>query len=849
MGFTINLSSLRYYLKNPMQLILSIVGVALGVGVVVSIDLANESAYEAFKLSMRSVSGNATHYISGGPNGFSDSVYRQLKVDIGFRKAAPVVEKFIRIQDGKFGVVTLMGIDPFAEQGFRNYVNASKFNLTGALGDFIMSENAVIIPKDLANELNKSIGDTIIAESDGKIFTMSIAGIIEPDESSIDLKNFVFTDISTAQHLLGMGSLISRIDLILPEENEKQLLSKLEQNLPEYININPSAARSKAGSGMTESFRINLAAMSLLALIVGIFLIYNTMTFAVVRRRRYIGLLRSLGVTGKEIYYLVLREAFIIGLIGTFLGIAIGIQLGYFMTNLVTKVINDMYFVLQVQTVEISSLSLLKGMLLGLAATVIAALKPAHEAGKVPAGMALARSSQEKKLKSQISKYNVLGIIIFLSAIPILFIETDSIYLTYLGVIPVILGFSLLIPQFIITIVAIIKPIVSKLFGTIGSMASRSIVTQLSRTTIAVAALCVAVSAAIGIGTMVKSFRNTVDDWLQFRLKADIYASVPTNVSRFNDGSFSREVANRILELDEVRAMNLYREYQLNDGGRIYHLLAAQVQSFEHEQFKTEGGISMDELWDKFQNENSIIMSESYAFKNKVEVGDTLSLATDKGRVTFNIDGLYYDYSSDIGLLMLGMNTYLKHFNDEMLSGIAVFAKEGVNIDSLERKIRIVAGDDIEFLVRSNKRLIEGSIEIFDRTFIITNVLQLLAISVAFIGILSALMALQLERAREFGVLRSIGMTPAQLRKLVILQTGIMGFIAAIAALPLGNILAYILVTVVNKRSFGWTVNFEFIPEYMLQGFVVSILASVLAGIYPAIKLSQSSPANSLREE
>ncbi len=849
MGFTLNLSSMRYYQKNPVQLALSVLGVALGVGVVVAIDLANESAYESFRLSMRSVAGNATHYISGGPNGLDDSVYKVLKTELGFQKAAPVVEKFVRLPEEDNRVITFLGLDPFAEQSFRNYIDINNLSFDVGLAEFLLSENGVVLPSELSVQMGKRSGDTIIAESDGRIFEMLVIGVIETGEDSYDLRDFIFADISTVQHLLGMGSMLSRIDLLVSEENEAGELEFLQKYLPEHASINPTIVRSKAGSEMTESFRINLTAMSLLALIVGIFLIYNTMTFAVVRRRKNIGLMRSLGVTGREIYFLVLREALIIGLFGTFFGLLLGVKLGEFMTSLVAKVINDMYFVLQVQSVSISAGSLLKGMVLGLAATLFAALRPAYEAGKVPAGMVLMRSKHETKIMEKLPGFNIAGGVVFIVGLATLLIETDSIYLTYLGVVPVIVGFSLLIPQIILWMSNLLKPLLSKIFGTLGSMAVRSIVTQLSRTTIAVAALCVAVSAAIGIGTMVQSFRNTVEDWLEFRLKADIYGSVPTNVSRFNDGVFSRGIAERIMDLEEVAAMNLYREYQINDRGNIYHILAAQVQSFEGEQFKTKGNISMDKLWEKFQNENSLIMSESFAYKNKVKTGDTLSLPTDRGRVVFTLDGLYYDYSSDIGLLMMSMNTYLKHFDDEMLSGVAVFAAPGVDLDALEEKMRIAAGEDIRFLLRSNRKLVEGSIEVFDRTFVITNVLQLLAISVAFVGILSALMALQLERGKEFGVLRSMGMLPGQLRKLVILQTGVMGFVAAVAALPLGNVLAYILVRFVNKRSFGWSVNFELVPEYIVQGFVVSLLASILAGFYPAYKLSKISVAEALREE
>jgi putative ABC transport system permease protein len=197
---------------------------------------------------------------------------------------------------------------------------------------------------------------------------------------------------------------------------------------------------------------------------------------------------------------------------------------------------------------------------------------------------------------------------------------------------------------------------------------------------------------------------------------------------------------------------------------------------------------------------------------------------------------------------MMDLSTYQKYFYDRKLSGIGLFVKKGYNIDSTVEKIRRYAGD-MNLIVRSNRTLINSSIVIFDRTFLITNVLQLLAIVVSFIGILSALMALQLEKARELAVLRANGLTPGQLWKMVILQTGLIGLISGILATPLGNLLAYILIEVINKRSFGWTINFYFLPEYIIQGILVSIFAAILAGIYPAYKMSVTPPALALRDE
>ena len=178
-----------------------------------------------------------------------------------------------------------------------------------------------------------------------------------------------------------------------------------------------------------------------------------------------------------------------------------------------------------------------------------------------------------------------------------------------------------------------------------------------------------------------------------------------------------------------------------------------------------------------------------------------------------------------------------------------IYANQDVNIHHLMKKIIKIVGAKKNIVVQSNKSLMAASIDIFNRTFVVTNVLQMLAIIVAFIGVLGALMAIQLERRREFGVLRANGLTPGQLWQMVLMQTGLMGFITGIISIPIGNVLALVLIKVINERSFGWTINFDFKAALLFQAILLAIVAALLAGIYPAYKMVKTSPAVALREE
>lgn len=838
-------SAFRYVYKNPLQSVLSILGIALGVALVVAVDLSNESSERAFELSMESVTGKATHILTSSTNSVQDSIYRYLRVNLGFADCAPVVEETARIASDSNSTYTLLGVDPFAEKDFRGYLNmeaSSAFNME----HFITSTGAAVVSKSIADRLHIEPGDTFNINLHGVIKPVFLDAIIKPSpQDAAKLENLIITDISTAQTLTEMPNEISRIDAIIPNDS---VYNFLRSKLPIAISINKSESKTTAGEQLTSSFKTNLTAMSMLALIVGIFLIYNAMTFSVVRRKRLIGLLRSIGVTRQEIFRMIIIESIAIGAIGTILGVVAGAWLGGEMVKLVTKTINDMYFSLSVQDSSISTFSIIKGSIAGVLASVIAAVKPAREASRIEPATATRRSAAEVFDSKKIKKYALWGALIFLIGIAILEIPSKNIYLVYIGVFPVIGGSALIVPILTTFFAKLFAKPMAALFGSEGKIAARGVYTQLSRTGIAIAALGISVSSVIGFGLMITSFRNTVIDWLENTLEADIYISVPTTVSRFNDGTFPYEASREVARIPDVERMNVYRETKINYHGKIYHLLAAKVQHFMDGKLLRYDQ-SYKHSWDLFRNHDNLIVSETFAFKNDAEVGDTTYLPTDLGLKPFRIAAVYTDYSSDIGLVMINYPTFRRYYNDSLLSGMAVYGHKGANIDELKKKIENTLGMERSYIVRSNKSLIKSSVEIFDRTFLVTKVLQLLAIIVSFIGIFSALMALELEKVRELGIMRALGYTPREVRRIILTQTALMGFIAGIISLPLGSLLAYILTLSINRRSFGWTIHFGIYPDILLQALIISVAAALIAGLYPAWKMSKVNISLAVRDE
>jgi putative ABC transport system permease protein len=614
---------------------------------------------------------------------------------------------------------------------------------------------------------------------------------------------------------------------------------------------------------MTRAFRLNLTALSLLALVCGMFLIYNTMTFAVVQRRTLFGTLRALGVTRREILATVAAEAVAVGILGTLLGLGAGVLLGNGLVRLVTRTINDLYFVLSVRELALDPLAFATGAALGLGATLGAALRPAFEATTAPPRTALSRAALETRARHGVSRSALSGSLLGLAGGAVLALS-DGLLPAFGGLFAVILGCALLVPAATVGLMALARRPAEALLGVLGKMAARGVVAALSRTGVAVAALAIAVSVAVGVGVMISSFRGTLVDWLDLTLRADVYVRPPGPDRRPGSRPLDPVALRAIRETPGVAGVDLLRRTEVRvvdvAGDRTSEerrraavqppasLLAFRLGDRGRSSFRMKEG-RPERAWDALASSDAVLVSEPFATLRGVGPGDRIALLTPRGPHDFNVAGVYFDYASDQGAVLMDLATYRRLWQDRSVSGVSVYAAQGVDADDLAATLRRRTAPTQALLVRSNRALRELSLEIFDRTFVVTDVLRLLAGLVAFIGVLSALMALELERSRELGVLRANGLTPGQVWKLVTSETGLMGLAAGLLSIPVGLVLAAIMIYVINRRSFGWTLVMELPPGVLLEALALALGAALLAGLYPAWRMSRVSPAAALREE
>lgn len=854
---------LRDQLRRPWLTLLLILSVALGVAVVVAVDLANASATRAFQLSTEVIVGKATHQIVGGPGGFDDQVYRDLRVRQGYRASAPIVENYASAVEMGGQTVRILGIDPFAEAPFRNYLASGAQVGLDTLAAFYTEPGAVLISEDSAKRHGLETGDSLTLLIGTEQKKVKIVGLLrQPNNISARvLEGLVLTDIASAQELFGMNGKLSRIDLIATPEQTETIQSALAKD-PSTAGLRVARAseQGETVTQLTAAFQLNLTAFSLLALAVGMFLIYNTVMFSVVQRRRILGIMRCVGVTGREIFALIMAEAGVLGFAGSLIGLLLGILLGRLTVGLVTQTINDLYFTLTVASVTVDPVSLGKGLSLGILSALFAAALPAYEASAIPAVTVLQRSDLEDRVRRLLPRINLIGALLVLVGAAILLLGQSRVNLLFAGVFVGLFGMTLYVPVLTVGLMRAATSTLGRL-GLIARMASRTVTQALSRTSVAIASLMIAVAVTIGVTVMIASFRTTVENWLGQTLNADFYVSPPlsgANLIVSMDPALvekARAVPG-VAEIEILRSVTITSpdlgQVRVNavSGGRSRDARIFRSSTFDPNQIEAELA------------KGAVVVTEPFANRHHVPEGSTLRLLTDQGEQTYPVVGVYYDYTSDQGSILMALDVYRHYWSDPGISGFSVYVTPGYDVHAVEDAMRVALGSGgtggasaasqprVPYVViQSNRALREAALVIFDRTFAITATLRLIAVVVAFIGILSALMALQLERTRELGTLRATGMTLRQLWRLTLLESGLMGAAAGLLAIPVGLILAAILIYVINLRSFGWTIFFTPVPEIYAQALLLSILAALLAAIYPMLRLSRLQVVEAIREE
>jgi len=836
-------TGLRDIVRRPLQTGLLVLGVALGVAVVIAIDLANESARRGFERSSETLTGRATHQIRGGPSGVPESVFRRLREDWGVRLSTPVVEGMALAPDLDRQPLTILGVDPLSEGPFRTHLARGSLAAPGFARVFDDPRGA-FVGGGLADRFGLRPGRELRLQIDDRYLTVHVLGVLRSAASASGLDAVLLMDVGAAQSLLGSEGQVSRIDLILsPAE-----ATSLARQLPEGLRLVPASEQRAALGELTAAFQLNLTALSLLALVVGMFLIYNTVMFSVVQRRAVIGTLRALGVTPAQVFALVLLETAAEAAVGTVLGLGLGFVLGQGAVRLVTQTINDLYYVVSVAGAPLTVASVAKATALGLGAGVLSAVPPAFEAARIEPVAALRQSTFTGATRLSVPLIALGGMALGSLGAAILSFFPSSLVASFAGLFAVVLGMAFLAPATTMLLMAVLGPLAGAGVGTLGRLAARTVTASISRTGVAIAALMVAVSVTIGVSLMIQSFRSTIVNWLALTLRADLYLAAPGPGRAQQAPTLAADVLARVKAVPGVGEVEAFRAVEVASPEGPVHLSVADPRRERSADLYRFSAGTPAETWERVRA-GAVLVSEPFAFRHRLPPqGGTVTLQTDRGTRTFEVAGTFYDYATERGTVLIAREVYERLWDDRRISSLAVYLAEGARSEVVGARLRsALAGSALRVTPTGSLR--REALRIFDRTFAVTEALRLLAILVAFVGVWSALMALQTERTRELATLVALGLTPARLWALTLLETGFMGLAAGLLSLPTGALLAAILVDVINVRSFGWTMRLALDPRIFAEALGLSVTAALLATVYPLFRLGRMPLAAALRSE
>ncbi|HEY7303190.1 MAG TPA: FtsX-like permease family protein [Bryobacteraceae bacterium] len=820
---------------------LTIFAVALGVAVVIAIRLAGQAAAGSFHSSIESLTGEADLLITS-PGGLDERVLGNLvQLPYSFH-FSPRIEDFAWV-NGKSEALPFIGLDLIGDHP------QGEFGANLARGaESMMPADAIWVGKALGFHP----GDHVRLLINDAFHTFAIAGILQAGSGQLTEQKVIVADIGLAQKVTGKSGKLDSIAVRTPAgESDAHWRNLLETRLPVSAAVEPQGARTQENRKMLAAFRLNLRVLSYVALIVCAFLIYNAIAVSVVRRRNEIGVIRALGGTRLLILGGFLVEALLFAIAGSAAGLVIGRLMAIAAVKVIGSTVRSLYVSSQPAPIHLTFAAGIIAAGLGIGISLLAALAPAFAASRVAPVDAMARGREEYTVALRSRRVFLWALLLF--AVAAILCKLPPVggrpVFAYFAVVVLITAMAMATPGVITFFAAIANRLVERVLRVEGLLALRALRQSIGRTSVLTAALATAVAMTASVGIMVGSFRETVSVWVNNQLQADFYLRPLGIPGPDRHPTMDPSIADRIERLSGVAGVDRFRAYRITYNGLPATLAGGESSRIEDSTTtKFLPGENRQEILSKLPTGDYAVVSEPFANKHNIHTGSSLRIPLNGAIRRFEVLGIYYDYASEAGSVVLDRRTLLKYLPDPAVSNLAVYLRQGTNPGAVRRDIdQIIGGRAV--MVSSNATLRRGALQVFDRTFRITYALEAVAVIVAVMGIAGALLALVIDRRREFAVLRFLGAAQPQVRRIILCEAGLLGLLANGIGLVLGAVLALILIFVVNKQSFGWTIQFHW-PVALLLAVLSGIYATTtLAGLFPAGVATRMDPIEAIHEE
>lgn len=834
----VNSFVIRDLLRNRVRTILTVIGIALGVAVMLAINLANSTTLDRFRESINLVAGKANLQIA--PVAGLELPEQELAKlqflwdeDIPF---TPIIDQLAGVDGAAPDVVQVLGVDSFSDPRFRAF-SYTTANGPGSFND-IFESNATYVGERFAAKHNLKTGSTFKMLTGDKEKEFRVAGIINYSGPGKTFGgNLIVMDIGPAQQAFDMNGRLSRIDIIAPDDKIEAIRDRIKAVLSPNLAAERPQRRGEQVQKMLAAFQYNLAALSLIALLVGVFVIYNTMSITVLRKRSEIGVLRTIGASRRRIFAMFTIQALILGVIGSAVGVGAGLVFAGGAVRAVGSTVQQLYVDQPPADVSYGWEALAVAFAFGILMTLVAAMAPVWEAMSVAPAEATRRASYERRFAGAAPRLALFGLALILVAGAAAMAPAVGGFpiFGYISAALCIFGVAFCMPILLARLIAASQTIIGNVLGSEGKLAIVSLGGTIGRTSVTVASLMLGIAMMVSLAIMIGSFRETVIVWVNQSLQADLYIESQARNISSRAGRLSHETVESIRHVAGVEDVDAFVDVPIEYHGAPTNLGAGDLEVLmKHGRLMMLGDKRSEDVFKQLTERDSAVVTESFSLRYNVKDGDTITLPSPSGPFTVKVAGVYYDYASDLGYVIIPRALYRQKYSDSYSTTLGVYLAPNASADAVRASIVKELGVDTKLNVRTNGELRREVLRVFDNTFAITYALHAISILVAILGVMNALFALTFELKREFAILSFVGASKQQIKKIIYVQAATLGLLGNTAGVIVGFVLSLLLIHVINKQSFGWTVQVSIPVQFLLQSFGLIMLFSLLSGWLPA---------------
>jgi putative ABC transport system permease protein len=836
-------------------------GICLGVAAIISIGIVNKSVIHSVGESFNQVTGRAALQVVGSQAGFPEELIEKVRSVPGIECAVPVIETDGLLAAGKERSLMILGVDVLVDTQVRDY------SLAGESADvpdpllFLAKPDSILITRTMAQREGIKLDQTIQVQTVQGIRTFRVRGILDPSGPAKAMGgNLAVMDIYAAQMAFGKEGRIDRIDVsLLRGEDLETVRQRILQALPQGYLVDTPAGRTRQVETMLEKFQSGFNLVSFMGVIVGMYLIYNAVSISVVQRRKEIGILRALGATRRDVLLLFLGETLVISIIASACGVCAGLLLAKIMVGAFGNVISETYVRTEVTRIYVSWTYPALGMCSGICASLVAAAFPACASSRISPVLAIRSlpyseegffTPKRMNIAAAVSLVLSFAILVYYKSLGNSALTRNTTFL-FTSQLLLLIGMSLLTPAFLKGFITVFHRLISSRLGVAGRLAGLNLRKNIPRNAVAVAAVFFGIAVFVSTSGFVASVKESTNSWLEAVVRADIMVSSGHPSSSTNAQTVPMPVSMyRELEtLPGVLSAEPWRKVFMNFNGRSVLLSTLDIaRRLEYTELLLVEG-SRKDLPALLPNQENVLVSEPFAAIFGVKPGDSITLATPSGPVRFGVVGVIVDYLCDNGTILMDLNTYQRHWGDMLANSFAVRVTPGSSVGAVRDAIQKRFGTDRKLFVLPAAEFRNEIRKVLDGMFVLNSALTVITLTIACLGIIVTLFASVLERTREIGTLRSIGMLRRQISAVVVLESILMGLAGGLLGSVAGVLSGWVCLEGFFTANYGSAARYYIPYGSILWALALSAGLAALAGMIPARKAAKTTIVEALAYE